>query len=234
MDSAQHINTNYMPSSIAQFIKLGVVGDSYASGEIVLPPDYNFIDYYNLSWGQCIARRNGITCTNYSEGGLSTRSWLTSEKGKTLLDSSNADNLYLLALGINDANNLGLDYLGSINDIKTDYTKNADTFYGNYGKIISIIMAKSSTAKIVMLDLANDDNNSLYNTYNTAIKNIAAHFGIPCIHENDDAFFNSSFYKDKSYGHPTATTYGGMALAIERLFAQCCVDNVSYFKNYIG
>ena len=234
MDSAQHISTNYMPSSIAQFIKLGVVGDSYASGEIVLPPDYNFIDYYNLSWGQCIARRNGITCTNYSKGGLSTRSWLTSEKGKTLLDSSNADNLYLLALGINDANDLGLDYLGSVNDIKTDYTKNADTFYGNYGKIISIIMAKSSTAKIVMLDLANDDNNSLYNTYNTAIKNIAAHFGIPCIHENDDAFFNSSFYKDKSYGHPTATTYGGMALAIERLFAQCCVDNVSYFRNYIG
>ena len=234
MDSAQHISTNYMPSSIAQFIKLGVVGDSYASGEIVLPPDYNFIDYYNLSWGQCIARRNGITCTNYSKGGLSTRSWLTSEKGKTLLDSSNADNLYLLALGINDANNLGLDYLGSINDIKTDYTKNADTFYGNYGKIISIIMAKSSTAKIVMLDLANDDNSSLYNTYNTAIKNIAAHFGIPCIHENDDAFFNSSFYKDKSHGHPTATTYGGMALAIERLFAQCCVDNVSYFRNYIG
>ena len=234
MDSAQHISTNYMPSSIAQFIKLGVVGDSYASGEIVLPPDYNFIDYYDLSWGQCIARRNGITCTNYSKGGLSTRSWLTSEKGKTLLDSSNADNLYLLALGINDANNLGLDYLGSVNDIKTDYTKNADTFYGNYGKIISIIMAKSSTAKIVMLDLANDDNNSLYNTYNTAIKNIAAHFGIPCIHENDDAFFNSSFYKDKSYGHPTATTYGGMALAIERLFAQCCVDNVSYFRNYIG
>ena len=234
MDSAQPISTDYMPSSIAQFIKLGVVGDSYASGEIVLPPNYNFIDYYNLSWGQCIARRNGITCTNYSKGGLSTRSWLTSERGKTLLTSSAPDNLYLLALGINDANNLGLDYLGSIEDIKSDYTQNADTFYGNYGKIISIIMAKSSTAKIVMLDLANDDNNSLYNTYNTAIKEIAKHFGIPCIHENDDAFFNSAFYKDKSYGHPTATTYGGMAVAIERLFAKCCVDNVSYFRNYIG
>ena len=234
MDSAQPINSDYMPSSIAQFLKLGVVGDSYASGEIVLPPDYNFIDYYNLSWGQCIARRNGITCTNYSKGGLSTRSWLTSEKGQTLLTSSAPDNLYLLALGINDANNLGLEYLGSIEDIKSNYTQNSDTFYGNYGKIISIIMAKSNTAKIVMLDLANDNNSSLYNTYNTAIKNIAEHFGIPCIHENDDAFFNSSFYKDKSYGHPTATTYGGMALAIERLFAKCCVDNVSYFRNNIG
>ena len=234
MDSAQPINTDYMPSSIAQFIKLGVIGDSYASGEIVVPPDYDFIDYYNLSWGQCIARRNGITCTNYSKGGLSTRSWLTSEKGQTLLASSAPDNLYLLALGINDANNLGLDYLGSIKDIKTDYTQNADTFYGNYGKIISIIMAKSSTAKIVMLDLANDDNSSLYNTYNAAIKEIAKHFGIPCIHENDDAFFNSAFYKDKYYGHPTATTYGGMAVAIERLFAKCCVDNVSYFRHYIG
>ena len=234
MDSAQPISADYMPSSIAQFIKIGVVGDSYASGEIVLPPDYNFIDYYNLSWGQCIARRNGITCTNYSKGGLSTRSWLTSEKGQTLLTSSAPDNLYLLALGINDANNLGLDYLGSIEDIKSDYTQNADTFYGNYGKIISIIMAKSSTAKLVMLDLANDNNSDLYNTYNTAIKEIAKHFGIPYIHENDDSFFNSAFYKDKSYGHPTATTYGGMAVAIERLFAKCCVDNVNYFRNYIG
>ena len=234
MDSAQPVSTDYMPSSIAQFIKIGVVGDSYASGEIVLPPDNNFIDYYKLSWGQCIARRNGITCTNYSKGGLTTRSWLTSEKGQTLLASSEPDNLYLLALGINDANSLGIDYLGGIEDIKSDYSQNADTFYGNYGKIISIIMAKSSTAKIVMLDLANDDNSSLYNTYNTAIKNIAKHFGIPCIHENDDAFFNSVFYKDKSYGHPTATTYGGMAMAIERLFAKCCVDNVNYFRNYIG
>ena len=234
MDSAQSDSSDYMPSSIAQFIRLGVVGDSYASGEIVLPPDYNFIDYYNLSWGQCIARRNGITCTNYSGGGLTTRTWLTSKKGQTLLTSSAPDNLYLLALGINDANKLGLDYLGSIEDIKSDYNQNADTFYGNYGKIISIIMAKSSTAKIVMLDLANDNNSSLYNTYNTAIKEIAKHFGIPCIHENDDAFFNSAFYKNKSYGHPTATTYGGMAVAIERLFAKCCVDNVNYFRNYIG
>lgn len=223
-----------MSASIAQFTKIGVVGDSYASGEIVLPPDYNFIDYYNLSWGQCIARRNGITCTNYSSGGLSTRSWLTAEKGKTLLDSSEPDNLYLLALGINDAVKLGIDYLGSINDIKIDYTQNADTFYGNYGKIISIIMAKSSTAKIVMLDLANDDNSNLFNSYNTAIKEIAKHFGIPCIHENDDDFFNSTFYKNKSYGHPTATTYSGMALAIERLFSKCCVNNVAYFRDYVG
>ena len=223
-----------MSASIAQFPKIGVVGDSYASGEIVLPPDYQFIDYYNLSWGQCIARRNGIKCTNYSTGGLSTRTWLIDKKGKPLLDSSDPDNLYLLALGINDANNFGLNYLGSIEDIKSDYTQNADTFYGNYGKIISIIMAKSSTAKIVMLDLANDDNSSLYNTYNTAIKEIAEHFEIPCIHENDDDFFNSAFYKNKSYGHPTATTYGGMALAIERLFSKCCVNNVAYFRDYVG
>ena len=122
MDFTQPASTDYIPSSIAQFLKIGVVGDSYASGEIVLPPDYQYIDYYSLSWGQCIARRNGIVCTNYSEGGLSTRSWLTSTKGKSLLDSSSPENLYLLALGINDANNLGLSYLGTIDDIKSNYT----------------------------------------------------------------------------------------------------------------
>lgn len=221
-------------TTIAQFLKLGVIGDSYASGEIVLLPNNEFIDYPDLSWGHVIARRNGIKCTNYAQGGLTTRTWLTSQKGKILFDSSNADNLYFIALGINDVETLGMTYLGDISDIKENYQNNSDSFYGNYGKIISMIKEKSSRAKIVLLDLANDNNNADYNSYNTAISNIAKHFNIPCIHLNDDNFFNSRFYKDKQYGHPTATTYGGMALAIERLFAKCCVNNVSYFRDYVG
>ena len=221
-------------TTIAQFLKIGVIGDSYASGEIVLPPYNEFIDYYDLSWGQVIARRNGIKCTNYAQGGLTTRTWLTAQKGKILFDSSNAENLYFIALGINDVETLGMTYLGSISDIKENYQDNNDTFYGNYGKIISMIKEKSNSSKIVLLDLANDNNNANYNSYNTAISNIANHFNIPCIHLNDDNFFNSRFYKDKQYGHPTATTYGGMALAIERLFAKCCINNVSYFRDYIG
>lgn len=221
-------------TTIAQFLKLGVIGDSYASGEIILPPYTEFNDYYDLSWGQVIARKNGIKCTNYSQGGLTTRTWLTAEKGKILFDSSNAENLYFIALGVNDVETLGMTYLGSISDIKENYQNNSDTFYGNYGKIIGMIKEKSSSAKIVLLDLANDNNNANYNSYNTAISNIAKHFNIPCIHLNDDNFFNSGFYKNKQHGHPTATTYGGMALAIERLFAKCCVDNVQYFRDYIG
>lgn len=221
-------------TTIAQFLKLGVIGDSYASGEIILPPNNEFIDYYDLSWGQAIARRNGIKCTIYAQGGLTTRTWLTAQKGKILFDSSNAENLYFIALGLNDVETLGMTYLGSISDIKENYQDNNDTFYGNYGKIISMIKEKSNSSKIVLLDLANDNNNANYNSYNTAISTIAKHFNIPCIHLNDDNFFNSGFYKNKQYGHPTATTYGGMALAIERLFSKCCVNNASYFRDYIG
>ncbi len=83
--------------------KFAVIGDSYASGEIYVkdttnPRGYVAGDYYNKSWGQILARKYGAECINMSVGGLTTKTWLTSQKGLPLLNSSDAQELYLCAL----------------------------------------------------------------------------------------------------------------------------------------
>lgn len=209
--------------------KFGVVGDSYASGELYFGDTY--ADKYDISWGQILARKTGATCTNYSAGGLSTRSWLTYSKGLPLLLSSDPEDIYFLVLGINDYYHLGEDYLGSIADITsyTSYSDYADTFYGNYGKIIEQIKAYAPYSKIVMFTCANT--NAVPALFNSAIVEIANHYEIPYIVQAEDEFFQSEIYTDMSGGHPTAIGYSGMASAFERLLIKCMRENHSYFRD---
>lgn len=214
--------------SLSLFSKFGVVGDSYASGEMHFNGKFN--DIYNVSWGQILARKTGASCVNFSAGGLSTKGWLTHSKGLPLMLSTEAQDVYYLALGINDANNYGNNYLGTIADIKADFTQNADSFFGNYGKIISNIKEHAPNAKIVMFTMV--ATTEMKATYNEAIIEIANHFEIPYIIQSDDDFFNSDFYANgKVQSHPIAVVYSGMANAFERLLKKCILNNFDYFAN---
>ena len=211
------------------FKKVGVIGDSFASGEIY-PQS---IDYYNLSWLQILARKNGFTGTNYSKGGLTTRTWLTDNKGLSLLQSSAAEQLYIIALGLNDASSLGISYLGSIADMNENYENNPDTFYGNYGKIIGNIIAKSINAKIVLSTMPRDYGD--FEQFNNAIKEIANHMNLPVVDINEDSMINSNHYIDTFVSsHPTAIGYGIMANAYERLLSKAMVVYRNYFADYVG
>lgn len=216
--------------NLSLFEKFGVVGDSFASGELYFNSSYH--DKYNISWGQIMARKHGTLCTNYSSGGLTTRSWLTATKGLPLLLSSNAEDIYYLALGINDVYSLGINYLGVITDI-TDhesYADYGDTFYGNYGRIIEQIQTHAPHAKIVMFTCASTTGN--YPAFNNAIIEIAEHYNIPYIVQADDPFFHSEIYTNMSGSHPTAIGYSGMAVAFERLLNKCIVNNQNYFYDF--
>ena len=217
-------------ASFTQFPKIGVIGDSYASGEIYI--NGNGEDYYELSWLQCIARTCGIKGTNFSSGGLSTRSWLTAPRGLSLVNSSDAQNLYIFALGINDYYALGESYLGSPDDIKDDYHDNPDTFYGNYAKIIEQVRAKAPNAKMLMLTTANTNETPM--KFNNAIEYIANHYSIPFARQYEYEFFKSNYYKNMVGGHPTAMVYSGMAEAFKQIFSDMCVKYQSYFNNYVG
>ena len=217
--------------------RFAVVGDSYASGEIYISDGgsgYIQHDYYNLSWGQIMARKYGNICLNLSSGGLSTRTWLTSKKGLELLNSSEPQQLYMCMLGANDIA-IGADYIGSIDDIKDDSSQNADSFYGNYGKIISAIKTKAPNAKIVLMTVAYEWG-TLEDNFNNAIKTIANHFSIPCIDVKTDVFYSKTglYQTGKRWNHPTAPLYAGMASANVRLFNKCVEDNYSYFRDYVG
>lgn len=236
---ADNIKKSYIDEyvSLSMFEKFGVIGDSYSSGAIyVLNEDGSQKSagtYYNLSWGQIMARKLGTTCTNFSKGGLSTRTWLTDDKGLPLLLSSDPQNIYYLMLGINDKGKHGVEYIGTIADIKTDHTQNADTFYGNYGKIISNIKAHAPNAKIIMSTMTGKSGAN--KSFNDAIESIAAHFGIPCVKQYENNFFNSDFYKNNIVvDHPTAPVYSGMANALQKMFEDAVRGNVAYFNDYVG
>ena len=222
--------TDVLPyTDVSLFSRIGVVGDSFACGELYFGGTYH--DNYAISWGQVLARKHGITCTNYSSGGLHTRSWLTSSHGLPLLNNSPEDDLYLLVLGINDYYALGRDYLGSIEDI-TDYEdpeNYGDTFYGNYGRIIEAIMTHAPHAKIVMVTI--NSQSELPVLFSNAIIEIATHYNIPYIVQHSDPFFESETYTDMAGSHPTAIGYSGMACAFERLIGRCMIDFHSYFRN---
>ena len=216
----------------------GVIGDSYASGEVYTDADnengYIADDYYNLSWGQVLARKYGSTCTNFSKGGLSTKTWLTDEKGLSLLNSESPKQLYFCALGINDQLKHGANYIGSITDIHNNPEENPDTFYGNYGRIIEAIKTKSPNAKIIFITYA-------YNygateiSFNNAIKAIASHYGVPCFDVYKRSFFSqySWYHTGKKWNHPTAPIYAAMAKEYADMFEECVTGN-NYFEDYTG
>lgn len=219
----EHSNDMILPT-LSLFQKVGVVGDSYASGELAF--DGKNVDHYEISWLQILARKDGFNGTNFSMGGMSTRTWLTNPKCMPLMQSSDAQDLYILALGINDEA-LGVSYIGS----EADIDNGADTFYGNYGKIIKAIQTKSPQAKLVIATIA--DSSDIATQFNEAITTIANHFNIPVIVQLDDPLFNSSFYKDNMVGgHPTGPVYSSMAEAYERLIGQSMIDHLDYYKTF--
>ena len=209
-----------------------VIGDSYASGEIYVADSsnigYKVSDYYEKSWGQILARKYGSKCINMSVGGLTTRTWLTNAKGLSLLQSSDPQELYLCALGHNDEANsgYGINYLGS----KADITSKADTFYGNYAKIIENIQSKSPKAKIILMTVAYTYD-SVEDSFNEAIKELAQQYAIPYIDIKSNSFYakDSLYHIGKKWNHPTAPLYSGMAKANAELFAKCVEDNYTYF-----
>jgi lysophospholipase L1-like esterase len=222
--------------------KFAVIGDSYASGEIYVADSsaqgYHAADYYSVSWGQILARKYGSECINMSKGGLTTRTWLTDAKGLTLLNSSAAQEMYLCALGINDmiGSGYGISYLGSISDITSHSSPSqyGDTFYGNYGRIIEAIKAKSPNGKIVLMTFAyNYSTNE--DSFNAAIKEIAAHYSLPCIDVKTHRFYQtqSIYNTGRKWNHPTAIIYSGMAKANNELFSICAEKNSEYFKDFV-
>lgn len=223
--------------TLSMYNNIGVVGDSYASGSFGDSPSAEHDSpHYNYSWPAMLSRKNGFNLKNYSEPGLSTKTWLTNtEHGLSVLLNDDPQDLYILALIRNDYNRVNYeidpDYLGSITDITGHSLGNyPDTFYGNYATIIESIQAHAPNAKLVMMTA--DYLNQLGQSFNTAMEEIAEHYEIPVMVQLEEDYFNSSLYRQNwpAGGHPGIQQYSGMALAIERMFEKVVNNNQDYFK----
>ena len=207
------------------------VGDSYTEGGMWMHgawiPDASD---KSLSYIACIGKKNGVNYENFGVGGATTRSYQTSSGGLPKVLSNPKADLYYLGLGINDAQTLGIQYLGSISDIHEDYTLNPDTFYGNYGRIIDQIKAYAPNAKFIMIAcMRGADMGANYDTFSNAIKNIAQHYGFPFIDPKTDIAFQSYAMQTLSNNHPTPAGYTILANIIEKQTAYEVNKTPSYF-----
>lgn len=215
---------SFLYGSVSMFDRIGAIGDSYTAG-YAKASDGTYNTNIDHSYIGVMAKRAGINYANYGHSGATTRSYLT-DKLPSVLSDSTCD-FYFLALGINDVG-LGTSYIGTVADINDDYTQNADTFYGNYGKIIAQVKAHSPKALFCLIKVPLCGTN--VKEFSSAIEGIGEHFGIPVIDPYDDEFFKTSVYENMNDGHPTLLGYTGMALAYERLLSKAIYDNPTYFK----
>lgn len=214
---------DYMYCTVSIFNSVGAIGDSYTAGS-TKHSDSTWTAEREHSYIATMAKRAGISWSNYGVPGAHTRSYLTAADGMKKVLATSANDFYFLALGINDVNALGLSYLG----IEDDISSGADTFFGNYAKIINQLKGHAPNAKLCMIKPPFKD--SAYPQFRDAVEKIAKHYGIPFIDPFDDPVFTNVIYTTMSDGHPTLAGYNAMGLAYERLFSKMVEDNVEYFR----
>lgn len=223
-----------MAADATMFERIGVVGDSFASGVIyatgATTEEGKNYTHYEQSWPQCLGRICGNTVINYSVGGCTTKGWINNTTyGKAKMESDDPCDLYLLCLGINDMSGVSLGDIEDIGDTEED------TFYRWYGEIVDAIHNHAPKALIVFSTFcrSHQASDTAYTSYNEAIQELAEYYEVPCLLLTDDPFFNSSYYIGGMHNsHPTAAQYSGYAKAINRLLAKSIVDNYSYYSDY--
>lgn len=139
------------------FRSIGCIGDSLASGELESQMNgvIRYHDYYEYSWGQYIARTCGSTVINFSRGGLSVKEFVENmehDDRLNIADPKRRCQAYIVALGYNDLSAIlrGEQTFGYIADI---YTANADSFSGNYGRMISAIKRIEPKARVFLVTM---------------------------------------------------------------------------------
>ena len=152
--------------------KFGVIGDSLSVGHMTNPINSE-VNSRNLkfSWGQMLARKIGQICLDFGFSGATATTWFTNTTYKCSEELSKPENLcqvYIIGLGAN-ADEGGL---GSFSDIDWDnQDNNAQTFYGQYARIIQLIRKVAPQAVIFCLTLPYPREDK---SKNNAIKQICA------------------------------------------------------------
>ena len=161
------------------FHDFGVISDSLGVGNMEgvneKTGEYVYQDFFEYSWGKSIERATGCTYHRFGRGGqhLHDNNWFDEWKEKIV---NNPVQCYLINIGFNDFNWLNADSsrYGTINDIKTDYTQNPNTFYGQYGKMIQLIKSVQPKARVFLCNMEwnNTDNSNI----NSVIADISNYF----------------------------------------------------------
>ena len=214
---------------------MGIIGDSLSSGYTVPeggPAEVN--THYDLAWWQVLKRDSGAEYKYFARGGLTTRSWLSDAEGYAKASQdANKCCAYVVALGVNDQYDLGMDYLGTAADINlADPTQNADTFYGNYGKIIQLMTALVPKAKFFAVTIPREGGNNA--AYNEAIRAIAEMFDncyLVDLAADYMPIFRGGFLYDHEFSaHYSAAGYQYIGKIMEKAIGDTIAANAVDFR----
>ena len=153
------------PGFTGIFHSWGFIGDSLSSGEHEsrnADGTIGYHDLYEYSWGQRICQATGAKGDNYSQGGETASGWIehfwnNPNNGNNNIDAKVSPKQgYIIALGVNDFNRGDKAGNPDVDINLSDFTKNADTFAGNYGGIIQRVKSIQPEAKIFVVTTPRD------------------------------------------------------------------------------
>lgn len=198
-------------SNTAIFRTVGFVGDSMSSGEFESLSENGttgYHDYFEYSWGQYMARKNGFKAYNFSRGGMSAKDYVEwFADANRFWSPEMACQAYVIALGANDIFVYNQE-IGTSADIDTD--KNTMARY--YGEIVKRYKEIQPRAKFffVTMPRSGDDTDELRRKHAELMYDLADYFSNAYVIDLFkygpvyDEEFKSRFFL---YGHMNASGY---------------------------
>ena len=223
------------------FRTIAFIGDSLSSGEFETCDEggnKSYHDMFEYSWGQFIARKNGLKAYNFSRGGMTAKEYLDSfAEANGFWDEDKKCQAYVIALGVNDVYNGGME-IGTVKDVDTEnYRNNKPTFIGNYGRIISRYKEISPEAKFFFVTFPKDNNRGTEAQCKRVIEEL---YNLTGVFSNsyvidlykygpvyDEAFHNQFFL----YGHMNPMGYAFTANMVDSYIDYIIRKNPEDFKN---
>ena len=162
------------------FLNWGFIGDSLASGEYncKLNGEDTHYDAYDFSWGQFICRLTGAQGYNFSVGAQTAHGWINGADERAWGGAqNNPKTSYIIALGHNDITLISESYpVGTSEDVNlSDYTQNANSFFGDYAGIIQRLRSIQPNVPIFCCTTFNGWGGD-YDAINNAIRSCVALF----------------------------------------------------------
>ncbi len=222
------------------FRKICCIGDSLSSGEfeaVGTNGDVYYLDMFDYSWGQYIARDVGCTVYNFSRGGMSAKEYIdTFSHEKGFWSEDLLCHAYIIALGVNDILNLNHPF-GDMSDINLeDYTKNnRETFIGCYAYIIQRIKSMQPKARFFLVSMlqTGEVSDPKKKAHRDVLAKLAEFFDYTYLVDlYEYAPLNDEAYKEKFYmhGHLNPAGYRLTAKMIESYIDYIIRHNFSEFK----
>lgn len=222
MDIISASSVDYM----TMFKKIGIIGDSLSSGEIAYTDGSgnHYVDRYDSSWLSLICRPIGAECAHYSQGGMTTKTWLENVGSKkTMFENDTACNAYFVALGTNDASE---SYpMGNAGD-----SKSTASYAGYLKNIIELVHEKAPNSVIFVMSLyGNSEKGLQYSNTAKSISDLYSYCFYVDFRGNTDIYTGTGGVWS-NLGHFTSIGYVKVAQTIKKLVNNIVDSNKDWFK----